>query len=77
MEPYSWHNLGLAEVRRLGMGEVTTDEGQKLWFSGEIKECRNGVGFFIHTRQQSAAYYIASTYRAESSASNRMHHPSN
>ena len=40
--------LGLAEVWRLGMGEVTTDEGHKLWFSGETKECRNGVGFFVY-----------------------------
>ena len=30
------------------MGEVTTDEGHKLWFSGETKECRNGVGLFVH-----------------------------
>jgi len=48
MEHYNWHILGLAEVRRPGVGEVTTDEGHKLWFSGDTKECRNGVGFFVH-----------------------------
>jgi len=48
VEHYSWHILGLAEARRPGMGEVTTDEGHKLWFSGETKECRNGGGFFVH-----------------------------
>ena len=47
LERYKWHVVGLPEVRWTGLGEVGTEEGHKIWFSGEDKDHENGVGFIV------------------------------
>jgi len=32
---YTWDIIGLEEVRWFGIGEMVTDEGHKLWYTGE------------------------------------------
>ena len=34
MDRYKWNVLGIAEMRWLGNGEMTTEKGHKIWFSG-------------------------------------------
>ncbi|XP_027212995.2 craniofacial development protein 2-like [Penaeus vannamei] len=48
LERYKWNAVGLAETRWTGAGEITTEEGRKLWYSGEEKEHVKGVGFLVH-----------------------------
>ena len=44
---YTWDILGLAEVRWTGIGETITDEGHKLWFSGD--DCKqHRIGFIVN-----------------------------
>ncbi|CAM1313165.1 Uncharacterised protein r2_g2358 [Pycnogonum litorale] len=38
MQRYRWNVLGLAEMRWLNTGEMTTDDGHKLWWSGKEKK---------------------------------------
>jgi len=40
--------IGLAEVRWLGNGELTTDDGHKIWYMGEKDRHKNGVAFMVH-----------------------------
>lgn len=47
MERYRWDILGISEVRWTGIGEVTTDKGHKIWFSGDDSRHQHGVGFII------------------------------
>ncbi|XP_069975968.1 craniofacial development protein 2-like [Penaeus vannamei] len=47
LDRYQWHVLGIAEMRWLNSGETTTD-GHKLWYSGDEKCHRKGVGFLVH-----------------------------
>jgi len=44
---YKWDILGLAEVRWTGFGETTTQDGHKIWYSGEEKLHQHGVGFIV------------------------------
>ncbi|CAM1308842.1 Uncharacterised protein r2_g1901 [Pycnogonum litorale] len=37
MQRYRWNVLGLAEMRWSNTGEMTTDDGHKLWWSGKEK----------------------------------------
>jgi len=48
MTRYHWNILGLCEVRWKGIGETTTDEGHKLYFSGRNDKHQHGVGFLVH-----------------------------
>ena len=48
MKKYTWQVLGLCEVRWKGSGNVVTDNGNHLYYSGEEKYHKNGVGFLIH-----------------------------
>ncbi|XP_035828272.1 craniofacial development protein 2-like [Aplysia californica] len=48
MNRYQWALLGLCEVRWKKFGEIKTQEGHKLHFSGEEDKHMNGFGFFIH-----------------------------
>ena len=45
---YTWDILGLAEVRWTGFGEVTTDDGHKIWYSGDSSKHQHGVGFIVN-----------------------------
>ena len=48
MNRYRWNILGLCEVRWKSIGETSTQEGQKLYFSGRDDKHEQGVGFLIH-----------------------------
>ena len=44
---YQWQVIGLSEVRWTGIGETTTEDGHKIWFSGQEKKHKHGVGFIV------------------------------
>ena len=44
---YRWDIIGLCEVRWTGFGEITTEEGHKLWYSGDEKNHKYGVAFIV------------------------------
>ena len=48
LKGYRWDILGLSEVRFTGFGEMTTDEGHKMWYSGHDTLHRQGVAFLVH-----------------------------
>jgi len=48
MSRYHWHILGLCEVRWKNMGETTTQEDHKLYYSGKQDKHEHGVGFLVH-----------------------------
>ena len=48
MERYKWNVLGLAEVRWPNTGEILTEKGHKIWYSGEPKKHERGVAFLVH-----------------------------
>ena len=41
-------SLGLCEMRWKNFGEMSTDDGHKVYFSGEEDSNGNGVGFLVH-----------------------------
>ena len=45
---YNWDILGLAEVRWTGFGETTTEEGHRIWYSGDETKHQHGVGFIVN-----------------------------
>ena len=47
LQPYHWDIIGLSEVKWTGFGETTTEDGHKLWYSGDDTRHQHGVGFFI------------------------------
>ncbi len=51
--------IGLSEVRWTESGETTTEEGHKIWFSGEEKKHNYGVAFIV--RKESANSVISCT----------------
>ena len=48
LDRYRWDVLGLAEVRWTSCGETTTEEGHKIWYSGEDSRHQHGVGFIVN-----------------------------
>ena len=44
---YCWDIIGLSEVRWTGSGETSTEDGHKIWFSGEEKKHQHGVAFIV------------------------------
>ena len=48
LDRYRWNVIGLCEVRWTGFGEVTTNEGHKIWFSGDNSKHQHGVAFIVH-----------------------------
>ena len=48
MKRYRWNILGLCEVRWKSIGETSTQEGHKLYFSGRDDKHEQGVGFLIY-----------------------------
>ena len=47
LEHYQWDIIGLAEMRWTGFGEMTTEDGHKIWHSGEESRHVHGVGFIV------------------------------
>ena len=56
---YHWDIIGLCEVRWTGFGETSTDEGHRLWFSGDDKKHTQGVAFIV--RKEIASSVISCT----------------
>ena len=48
MSRYHWHIVGLCEMRRKNFGEMSTDDGHKVYFSGEEGRHEYEVGFLVH-----------------------------
>ena len=48
MDRYRWNILGLCEMRWKNFGETTTEEGNKVFFSGKEVIHEHGVGFLVH-----------------------------
>ena len=48
MGRYHWNIVGLCEMRRKNFGEMSTDDGHKVYFSGEENRHDYGVGFILH-----------------------------
>ena len=40
--------MGLCEMRWKNLGEMSTDDGHKVYFSGESGKYEYGVGFLVH-----------------------------
>ena len=54
MERMSWNILGISEMRWKGTGQGTTEEGHKIWYSGDDKKFVHGVGFLINKNIRSS-----------------------
>ena len=48
MSRYHWNLLGLCETRWTDIGETTTLEGHKIYYSGKQDKHEEGVGFLVH-----------------------------
>ena len=48
MSKYNWNILGICEMRWKNFGEMNTEEGHKLLFSGKVDKHEHGVGFLVH-----------------------------
>ena len=48
MSRYHWNIVGLCEMRRQTFDEMSTDDGHKVYFSGEEGKHEYGVGFLVH-----------------------------
>ncbi|XP_072022944.1 craniofacial development protein 2-like [Amphiura filiformis] len=48
LDRYQWNIIGLSEARWKFHGEMCTDEGHKLYYSGSELKHEHGVGFIIH-----------------------------
>ena len=46
LDRYQWNIIGLSEIRLTGSGEILTEAGHKLYYSGQSKHFE-GVGFII------------------------------
>ena len=45
---YHWNIVGLCEIPWKNFGEMSTDDGHKVYFSGEGDRHEYGVGFLVH-----------------------------
>ena len=48
MSSSHWNILGLCEVQRKNFGKTSTEEGHKLYFSGNKDKHNQGIGFLVH-----------------------------
>ena len=48
MDRYKWSILGLCEMRWKKSGEIQTDWGHRVYFSGKEDKHEQGVGFLVH-----------------------------
>ena len=56
---YTWDVIGLCEMRWKGFGEMTTEDGHKIWFSGDQNKHQHGVAFIV--RKEVTACVISCT----------------
>ena len=49
LDIYRWTVVGLCEIRRKGVNEIQTTEGQQLYYIGNDNKHINGVGFLINS----------------------------
>ena len=62
LERYKWNIIGLSETRLTGSGEILTEAGHKLYYSGQSKHFE-GVGFIIKDFTKSVMNYSAVSSR--------------
>ena len=48
MSRYHWNIVGLCELHGENFGEMSTDDGHKVYFSGEEDRHEYGVEFLMH-----------------------------
>ncbi|XP_068738714.1 craniofacial development protein 2-like [Montipora capricornis] len=48
LKHYKWNVIGLSEVRRKALGEINSDDGNKLFYCGRDDKHEHGVGFLVH-----------------------------
>ena len=48
MGRYYWNIVGLSDMRWKNIGDMSTDDGHKMYFSGEEDRHKYGVGFLVH-----------------------------
>ena len=48
MDRYKWSIVGLCEMRWKKSGEIRTDGGHRVYFSGKEDKYEQGVGFLVH-----------------------------
>ena len=48
LDNYKWNIIGLSEVRRNLYGEIISDSGHKLYYSGQQERHLHGVGFLVN-----------------------------
>ena len=48
MSRYHWNIVGLCEMRWKHFGEMSTDDGHKVYFSGEEDRHEYGFAFLVH-----------------------------
>ena len=48
MGRYRRNIIGLCELRWKNIGEIITEEGHKVFFSGKEDKHEHGVGFLVH-----------------------------
>ena len=59
LKRYQWDIIGLSEVRWTGFGESTTEDGHKMWYSGDERKHQFGVAFLV--RREIANCVLSST----------------
>ena len=59
LKRYQWDILGLAEMRWTGFGETTSEDGHKIWYSGEETQHERGMGFIV--RREITGYILSYT----------------
>ena len=47
LRKYRWYIIGLSGVGWLGKGEVTTEDGNIIWYSGNETKHEHGVAFIV------------------------------
>ena len=48
MDRYKWSILGLCEMKWKKSGEIPTDGGHRVYFSGKKDKHEQGLGFLVH-----------------------------
>jgi len=56
---YKWDIIRLGKVRWTGFGETMTEEGNKIWYSGQEKHHQHGVAFIV--RKEVVRCFISCT----------------
>ena len=48
LKRYTWHIIGISEMRWKGTGDISTFEGHKVFYSGMEDKHEQGVGIIVH-----------------------------